>query len=219
MKTFPPALAIQVWLIEDNEPYRNSVARVARGVAGENAVKTFSNCEDAIEELGGAVTPEVILLDIGLPGMSGLEAIGRLKELAPSTCILMLTSFDDRDRVFQAICAGASGYLLKSCPAADIGAAIRDVVAGGAPMSPKVARAVLDQFARSNAPAKGDWGLSPREKEVLELMARGRIMKEIGTDLSMSYHTVDAHIRKIYEKLHVHTRAGAVAKAVRAGLG
>jgi len=206
---------VRVCLIEDNDDYRASVAKVARRVAGPDGVQAFADCEQALEELGDGHPPDVILLDIGLPGISGLEGIRRLKKLAPGVRIIMLTSFDDHARVFEAICAGASGYLLKTSPVAELSDAITLAMDGGAPMSPSIARAVLEQFARLSVPKMDDSLLSPREREVLELMARGRIMKEIATDLSLSYHTVDAHIRSIYEKLHVHTRAGAVAKAYK----
>ena len=204
---------VRVCLIEDNDAYRASVAKVAQRVVGASGVRAFADCEQGLEAFGKGLAPEVILLDIGLPGISGLEGIGAIKKLLPSACVIMLTNFDDHAQVFAAICAGASGYLLKTSPVEDLSGAIKQALAGGAPMTNSVARAVLDQFARLAAPKPDESGLTAREREVLERMARGRIIKEIAADLAVSYHTVDSHIRSIYTKLHVRTRAGAVAKA------
>jgi DNA-binding NarL/FixJ family response regulator len=206
---------IEVWLIEDNEAYRNTIAKVVRRLEGVRCPRTFAACEEALEEMAIAVVPKVILLDIGLPGMSGLEGIRRLKDLAPEARIIMLTAFDDHDRIFRAICAGASGYLLKTAPVARVTEAIRDVLAGGAPMSPQIASAVLKMFAHLAAPQPNEYHLSPREKETLERMVQGITMKEIADKLGVSYHTVDTYIRNIYAKLHVQSRSGAVAKALK----
>ena len=205
---------IQIWLIEDNDAYRDALARVINGSNGLHCVRAFSSCEAALHELIPVSAPQVILLDVGLPGMSGIEGIKHLKTAAPATQVIMLTMFDDHDKVFQSICAGASGYLLKTSPQAEITEGIREVLAGGAPMNARIARSVLEMFAKLAAP-KGDYGLTAREEEVLELMVRGLIKKEIADRLSLSYHTIDSHLRNIYQKLHVHTRTGAVAKAIK----
>jgi DNA-binding NarL/FixJ family response regulator len=205
---------IQIWLIEDNDAYRNALERVINGSDGLHCPRTFSSCEAALQALAAESSPQVILLDVGLPGMSGIEGIKHLKTNAPTTHVIMLTMFDDHDKVFQSICAGASGYLLKTSPQAEITEGIREVLAGGAPMNARIARSVLEMFTRLAAP-KGDYGLTGREEEVLELMVRGLIKKEIADRLSLSYHTIDSHLRNIYQKLHVHTRTGAVAKAIK----
>jgi DNA-binding NarL/FixJ family response regulator len=206
--------AIGVWLIEDNEAYRGAIARALNSIPGLRCAAAFTTAESALRRLAEADPPEVILLDIGLPGMSGLDAIGRFKSLSPATHILILTVCEDTNRVFRAICAGASGYLLKTSTLDQIGQAIRDVMDGGAPLTPQVARAVLQHFARLVSPLD-EYRLSPREQEALEWMVKGLTKKEIAARLELSVHTVDTHLRNIYRKLHVHTRTGAVAKALQ----
>jgi DNA-binding NarL/FixJ family response regulator len=205
---------ITVWLVEDNETFRNTVSRALAKVPLIECSHRFPNAEDAIEELEGGGVAHVILLDIELPGMDGVEAVARIKALSPSTRIIMFTVVDSHNKIFKAICAGASGYLLKTSPAQKIVEAIREVHGGGAPMTPQVARSVLDMFSRLPGPRQ-DYGLTEREREILEWMVNGMIKKEIADKLSISYHTVDTHLRNIYTKLHVHTRGGAVAKAVK----
>lgn len=209
---------LSVWLVEDNEPYRLSLSKAVRGIAGGSVVRAFADCESALLELRHSPAPRVILLDIGLPGMSGLEGIQRFKERAPQCRIIMLTSFDDHGRVVRAICAGASGYMLKTSTVAKVKEAIEEVLAGGAPMSPQIASAVLGMVARF-APARASEPiLSPRETEVLQMMSQGLAMKEIGAKIGVSYHTVDTHIRRVYEKLEVHSRAEAVVKGLKQGI-
>jgi DNA-binding NarL/FixJ family response regulator len=159
----------------------------------------------------------LLLLDVGLPGMSGLEALRLIRERSPKTLVVILTVFEDDDKIFQAICAGAAGYLLKTSTAAEIVQGVRDALAGGSPMNPRTARRVLEMFSRM-APKQSDYGLSDREKEILQLMTTGLIKKEIADRLSLSVHTVDTYLRRIYEKLEVNTRTGAVAKALKEGL-
>jgi len=213
MTPLPPK-AIHIWLIEDNDSFRGALLRLINQQARMQCDQNFSSCEAALAALTKETPPDVILLDVGLPGMSGLDGIKRLREAAPLVRIIMLTMFDDHDKVFKSICAGASGYLLKTTPKDKITEAIREVLDGGAPMNAQVARMVLEKFATLAGPG-GDYGLTDREREVLELMVNGLIKKEIADKLSLSYHTIDTHLRSIYQKLHVHTRAGAVAKAVR----
>ncbi len=205
---------VTIWIVEDNDAFRNTLVRVINQIGGMSCGRAVSSCEDALQALGTETPPAVILLDVGLPGMSGIDGIKLIKQIAPSTQVIMLTMFDDNEKVFKSICAGASGYLLKTSPREKITEAIREVVNGGAPMNGQIARAVLEMFARIAAPT-ADYGLSVREKEVLELMVRGLIKKEIAEKLSLSYHTVDTHLRNIYHKLHVNSRTGAVAKAVK----
>jgi DNA-binding NarL/FixJ family response regulator len=204
---------IRVWAVEDNTTFRNAVIQEINDSEGMRCDEAFSSCEALLEALQKGPGPDVILLDIRLPGLSGLEAISAVKAKSPETEILMLTTFDDQDRIFKALCAGASGYLLKTA-SADIPAAIREAVDGGAPLSPPIARSVLQLFSQLG-PTPSDYHLTPRETSVLELMVKGMIKKEIAERLQVSYHTVDGHLRKIYRKLHVNNSAGAVAKAIR----
>jgi len=208
------AKSTQVWLIEDNDAYRRAVARVVNDADDMSCPASFSNCEDALEAAAHSDPPHVILLDVGLPGMSGLEGIPLLAAALPEAKIIVLTVFDDDEKIFRAICAGATGYLLKMSTVEHIAAAIREVQNGGSPMNSRIARRVLEMFARLS-PAPTDYGLTDRERMVLELMVRGLIKKEIAAELGLSVHTIDTHIRRIYEKLHVNTRSGAVAKAIK----
>lgn len=207
-----------VWLIEDHEDFRQMVAEVINHIPGLHCPRAFTSCEDTFRALDNEPAPQVILSDVGLPGISGIDGIRKIKTISPATHIIVLTVYDDPEKVFQAICAGASGYLLKNCSREAIGTAIQEVLTGGAPMHPKVARLVLEKFAAQHtayALPKQEYGLSPRENEILELMVKGFVKKEIADKLSVSYHTIDFHMRHIYQKLHVNTQAGAVAKAVQ----
>lgn len=207
-----------VWLIEDNASLRRNVARVVDAVPGFHCTGLFHRCEDALARLRtpAAPQPAVILLDVGLPGMSGLDGIVQMKEIAPAVQIVILTAFEDDEKIYRAICSGASGYLLKSASLAELAAALAEVAAGGSPMTPRVARRVLEMFSRL-APQPAAQLLSPRERQVIELMADGLTNKEIAARLSLSIHTVVEYVGDIYGKLHVNTRAGAVAKAFRSG--
>jgi DNA-binding NarL/FixJ family response regulator len=194
------------------------VARVVDAVPGFRCTGLYHRCEDALVSLrkSAAAHPAIILLDVGLPGMSGLDGIGRMKELSPAAQIVVLTAFEDDEKIYRAICAGASGYLLKSASLAELATALGEVATGGSPMTPRVARRVLEMFTRL-APQPTAQPLSPRERQVIELMADGLTNKEIATRLSLSVHTVVEYVGDIYRRLHVNTRAGAVAKALRSG--
>jgi DNA-binding NarL/FixJ family response regulator len=205
---------ITVWLVEDNETFRNTVSRILNQSSFVACPHCFSNAEETLDALLEGDVADVVLMDVELPGLNGIEAARRIKSISPSTRIIMLTVFDTHEKIFKAICAGASGYLLKTSSSERIIESIQEVFAGGAPMTPQVARSVLDMFARSAAPHQ-DYGLTAREQKILELMIQGLIKKEIADQLSLSYHTVDTHLRNIYTKLHVHTRTGAVAKALK----
>jgi DNA-binding NarL/FixJ family response regulator len=211
----PTAQKIPVWLIEDHGEFREMVAWQINQIPNLQCTRAFSNCEDALEALTSAEKPRVILCDVGLPGMNGIEGISRIKAIVPSASIIMLTVHDDHNKVFGAICAGASGYLLKDASEEAITAAIHEVLNDGAPMNPRVARLVLERFARENAPPRDRYGLSAREQQILELMVEGLIKKQIAVRLGISPHTVNNQLRSIYDKLHVHTRGGAVAKALK----
>jgi DNA-binding NarL/FixJ family response regulator len=206
---------ISVWLVEDNHSFRRTIVRVFEHVDDVRCTRHFSNSEEALDELTRGAVPDVILLDVELPGMNGIDAVQRMKAMSPATRVIMLTVFDDHDKIFKAVCAGASGYLLKTSPMERIIESVREAHAGGAPMTPRVARSVLEMFSRLGAPPHQAYGLTGREQEILELMAQGLLKKEIADRLTLSYHTVDTHLRNIYVKLHVNTRTAAVAKALK----
>lgn len=210
---------IDLWLIEDHKSYGERLGRALNRFEGLSCSRRFTACEDAFAALAAQPAPQVLLLDVGLPGINGIEALGRLRELAPETAIVILTVFEDDDKIFRAICAGASGYLLKTANTTDIAAAIRSAAAGGSPINPTIARRVLDRFSQvgANTPRK-DYGLTTREKEILQFLVQGLSTKEAAARLQISYHTADGHIREIYEKLQVNTRSGMVAKAIKEGL-
>jgi DNA-binding NarL/FixJ family response regulator len=205
---------LSVWVVEDDRSFRNAVAELidqAEDLANCNA---FESCEQAIAAMEKEEAPDVILMDIGLPGMNGIEGLKRIKSVSPGTEVLMLTIHEKNDTIFEAICAGASGYLLKSSPSSKIIDAIRDVYDGGASINAQIARKVLDMFARLNVP-KENYGLTAREKDILRHMVEGATMRQIADRLFLSYHTIDAHTKNIYLKLQVHTRSGAVAKVLK----
>jgi DNA-binding NarL/FixJ family response regulator len=215
MNTSTLVQKIPVWLIEDHAEFRNMVMWQINQIGDLHCARTFSTCEDALKALQHGPAPRVILCDVGLPGMNGIDGISAIKAIIPAAYIIMLTVHDDHQKVFGAICAGASGYLLKGASEETITNAIHEVINGGAPMNPRVARLVLERFARENTAPANSYGLSPREKQILELMVEGFIKKQIAERLGVSYHTVNNQLRSIYDKLHVHTRGGAVAKALK----
>jgi len=203
-----------VWLVEDNEEFRNSVEELINQTEGLQCVLALSSCEKALESLESDAAPDVVLMDIGLPGLNGIEGIRRVKAIAPSIDVIMLTVFDDEDKVFQAICAGASGYLLKSDPPDKIVESLKEILTGGAPVNAKIARKMIALFSQIAAP-KGDYSLTEAEKKILGLLVEGEPTKQIAHLLKVTYHTVDTHLRNIYLKLQVHSRSGAVGKALR----
>ncbi len=205
---------IEILIIDDNALFRKTLAGVINCSGRMVCEYAFASCEEALKAIAGeGLTPHVALLDIGLPGMSGVEGLPHLKKLLPEIKAIMLTIHDDDDNVFKAICAGASGYLVKDSPSGKILEAIEEVTSGGAPMNAHIAKKVLDMF-KQLAPPPGDYELTAREKEILKLLVDGLSKKEIAARLPLSPHTVDSHLRHIYEKLEVHTRGGVVAKAV-----
>lgn len=206
--------AISIWLVEDNTIFRRTVANLINQSNRMFCEKAFSSSEQMLLELKREYAPSAILLDIGLPGMSGLDAIGRIKSLAPTTEVIMLTVYDDDDKVFRAICSGASGYLLKNAPAQRLVESILEITYGGAPINPRIARKVLEMFSQDNTP-RDHYNLTDREKDILRLMVEGLTKKVIGERLSVSHHTIDSHVKNIYSKLQVHSRSGAVAKVLK----
>ena len=203
---------ITVSIVEDDAPLRGILNEWIRGGEGFKCVGIHENAEVAIAALPKE-NPSVVLMDINMPGMSGIECVRRLKPQMPATQFVMLTVYEDPDHIFKALSSGASGYMLKRTPRSELLAAIKDIHAGGSPMSSNIARKIVQSFQRFNNTSPSDPGnLSPREKEVLELLARGYLYKEIVETLHISMPTVNTHIRRIYEKLHVRSRSQAVAK-------
>jgi DNA-binding NarL/FixJ family response regulator len=209
----------EIWLVEDNEIFATGVRRTLDRMDGMRCGGSYPSVEQAFAALEAGGKPDVILLDVQLPGMDGITALSHLKGMAPATQMVILTVFDDADKIFRAVCAGASGYVLKSSSRAEIGEAIRQVMDGGASMTPEVARKVLDtlvdQKGAGNSPAADDYGVTPRQRDILRLMADGLVKKEIADALNISVTTVSTHMQRVYEKLHVTTNTGAVAKALR----
>lgn len=211
---------IAVVIVEDQRPLRDGLTRLIGATPGFLVVGSYESMESALAALGarGGPRPDVALLDIQLPGMSGIEGVARLRQDLPAVQVLMLTVFGDDDRVFEAICAGASGYLLKDTPPARLLDAIREVASGGAPMSPEIARKVVTMFQRVAPPRNTAHDLSPREVQTLRLLADGHSYKTAAAALDVSTDTVRFHVRHIYEKLHVHSKSEAVLKAFKAGI-
>ena len=208
---------IRVAIIEDQRRTRECLAAIVGGTPGCSTVGSFGSMEEALPVLERA-PPDIALSDIGLPGMSGIEGVRRLKASHPATHILMLTVHDDDHHIFEAICAGATGYLLKDTPPARLIDAIREIHAGGAPMSPDIARRVVTMFQRIVPPRDSPAYLTPRELEVLRLLADGHSYKTAADALDISLDTLRSHIRNIYDKLHVHSKSEAVLKAFKTGL-
>jgi DNA-binding NarL/FixJ family response regulator len=204
-------MPIRVSIVEDNARFRGGLEKLIQSNPGFRCVSAHASAEAALAELPQA-QPQVVLMDINLPGMNGVECVRRLKPLLPGIQLIMLTVYENTELIFQALAAGATGYLLKQTPPAELLNAIRDVHAGGSPMSSHIARKVVASFQQPPGAGKPMEGLTAREQEVLELLAKGFLYKEIGDALSISYDTVHAHVRRIYEKLHVRSRTEAVAK-------
>ena len=208
---------IHLWIIEDHKTYGERLARALNRLEGIACTQRFTACEDAFASLTTEPPPQVLLLDVGLPGVSGLEGIARLRQLAPHTAIVILTVFEEDDKIFRAICAGAAGYLLKTSSTEDIAAAIHSAAAGGSPINPHIARRVLEMFSKANVPHK-DYGLTPRELDILKLLVSGSTIKDAAAQLGIGYYTADEYIRSVYVKLQVRSRGSAIAKAVKEGL-
>lgn len=206
---------IRVLIFEDHAQMRNMYELMLDSEPDMLCVGAQENCNNAIKIIEKTL-PDVILMDIQMPGKSGVEAAREIKNIFPTINIIMQTIFSDDDKIFESICNGASGYLLKNSTLEEFLSAIRQVHVGGAPMSPSVALKVLNRFRQSNTavlPAE-NFNLTDREKEILGLLANGQSYKLIASQLNISYYTVDSHIRKIYEKLHVRSATEAIKKAI-----
>jgi len=205
---------IHVAIVEDQREIREGLRYLIEGTDGFDCTGSFGSIEEALPALTAGTT-DVALVDIGLPGLSGIEGIRLLKERRPQLRTMALTIYQDDDRIFEALCAGASGYLLKKTPPARLLECLREVMAGGAPMSPEVASRVISLFREYRPPERADYHLTPHELRLLKLLADGHSYKTAAAELGSSVHTVDFHMRSIYDKLQVHSKSEAVAKALR----
>jgi DNA-binding NarL/FixJ family response regulator len=213
----PRSAPIRVMIVEDRHETREGLAALIDGTDGFRCVGRFRSMEDALDGMRPP-NPDVILMDIGLPGMSGIEGVRLLTSRHPSLSVLMLTVYDDDERIFDAMCAGACGYLLKKTPPARLLEGLKEVVGGGAPMSPEVARRVVALFREVRPPARADYALTPHEIRLLKLLTDGHNYKTAAAELGITVHTVSFHLRQVYSKLQVHSKTEAVAKALRHGL-
>ena len=204
-------MSISVSIVEDDAQVRGSLAKLIDGAPGFRCVSRHGSAEEALKEMP-KILPEVVLMDINLPGMNGVECVRRLKPQLPGTQMIMLTVYQNTEHIFNALAAGATGYMLKQTPPAELLAAIKEVQAGGSPMSSHIARKIVQSFQQPAVASAEAQSLSPREAEVLDLLAKGFLYKEIAEQMKVSYATVHTHIRHVYEKLHVRSRTEAVAK-------
>jgi DNA-binding NarL/FixJ family response regulator len=207
-------MAIKVSIVEDNDGMRESFAMLLDQTPGLRCVSAHPTGEDAVRDLPGK-EPDVALVDIHLPRMSGIDCVAKIKARMPQLQVLMLTRYEQSDLIFNSIRAGASGYLLKNSTPSELIQAIEQIHAGGVPMSMQVARKVIDHFRHIRKPASDLEKLTPREQEVLTLLAKGYLQKEIADNLGISINTLRNHLRPIYEKLHVHSRTEATIKFLR----
>jgi DNA-binding NarL/FixJ family response regulator len=211
MTTKPTPSPIVVALVEDDQKTRQSLAELLQGESRVRCAGAYPDGETAVREMP-LIKPEVALVDINLPGMSGIECVERLKKLLPRLQVLMLTKYEESDLIFSSLRAGASGYLLKKMLTVELISAIEQVYAGGSPMTMQIARKVVEHFNRIKSPKADLEKLTPREHEILALLAKGYLYKEISSQLGISLHTFRTHQRAIYEKLHVHSRTEATVK-------
>lgn len=210
----PHNTPIRISLVEDDADVRQSLALLLNGSAGFQCVSSHRSTEEALVGIPAA-KPQVVLVDINLPGQTGIECVRQLKAQHSEILFLMLTMYEDSNLIFESLTAGATGYLLKRTPPVKILEAIEEAQRGGAPMSSKIARIVVQHFQNQKATASDIKTLSPREREVLGLLAKGHRYKEISDALSISFDTVRAHLRNIYDKLHVRSRTEAVIKYLK----
>jgi DNA-binding NarL/FixJ family response regulator len=205
---------IKVAIIEDLRQIREGLATLIELTEGYRCTGRFGSVEEALAGIGRDV-PDVLLSDIGLPGMNGIEGVRILKERYPQLVVLMLSVYEDDERIFDALCAGATGYLLKKTPPARLIESLKEAFEGGAPMSPEVARRVITLFRDFRPPQRADYDLTPHETRLLKLLVEGHNYKTAAFELNVSVNTVSFHLKKIYEKLQVHSKSEAVAKALR----
>ncbi len=205
---------ITVCIVEDDQLVRESLAELVSRTPGFECLSHYPNAEAALVDIPER-KPQVVLMDINLPGMSGIDCVAKLKVVWPKILVVMLTVYENTDQIYQALAAGASGYMLKSASPNMILEAVQEVHRGGSPMSTHIARKVVQSFQKNSTYNKLTEGLSRREQEVLDLLAEGFLYKEIASKLEISFETVHTYVRRIYEKLHVRSRTEAVAKYLR----
>ena len=209
-----PPETIRVAIVEDRREIRDGLGMLINGTAGYRVTGSYRSMEEALEKIGHH-PPDLVLSDIGLPGMSGIEGVRLLKERHPQLMIVMLSVYDDDERIFDALCAGANGYLLKKTPPARLIESLREAATGGAPMSPEVARRVVYLFREFRPPERADYQLTPHETRLLKLLVEGHNYKTAAFELNVSVNTIAFHVKHIYEKLQVHSKSEAVAKALQ----
>jgi DNA-binding NarL/FixJ family response regulator len=209
-----PQAVVRAAIIEDQRDIREGLALIIRSTQGFRCTGSFRSMEEALEKIGFDL-PDVVLVDIGLPKMNGIEGIRLLKERYPNMLLLMLTVYDDDEMIFDALCAGACGYLLKKTPPARLLESLKEATGGGAPMSPEVARREIKLFQDIHPPERADYKLTPHEVRLLRLLVEGHNFKTAAVEVGVSVTTVAFHMRNIYEKLQVHSKSEAVAKALR----
>ncbi len=205
---------IKVAIIEDHDAIREGIGFLINSTSGYELVGKFGSMEEAIAQIPKNL-PDVILFDIGLPGMSGIEGARILKDRYPDMSLVALTIYSDDDRIFEAICAGASGYLLKKTPPVRLIEGLKEAVAGGAPMSPEIAGRVISLFRKFSPPEKSDYKLTPHETRLLKMLVEGHSYKTAAVELNSSINTIGTHMQSIYRKLQVHSKSEAVAKALQ----
>lgn len=207
---------ISVVVVEDSDTIREGLRILIGGTEGYTCLGAYSNCEAMLSDIK-KLSPDVLLMDIGLPGMSGIEGIKEVKSIFPESTILVLTVYEENELIFEALCAGACGYLVKKTPPSKLLEAIQQAFQGGSPMSSHIARSVIDLFKKKkfSKPANNQAQLTGREKEILTKLVEGHSFKSIADSLFISIETVRFHFRNIYKKLHVHSQSGAVAKALK----
>jgi len=205
---------LKVAIVEDHPEFRAYLSALITGTVGFKCLGSFRSVEEALPKLTSQV-PDVMLIDIGLPGMNGIEGIRLFKERFPELLFLTLTVHDDDERIFDALCAGASGYLLKKTPPARLVESVREAVQGGAPMSPEIARRVIKLFREIRPPERADYNLTPHETRILKLLVEGHNYKTAAATLDVAPTTINFHLQNIYQKLQVHSKSEAVAKALR----
>jgi DNA-binding NarL/FixJ family response regulator len=210
---------LNVVVVDDNDTIRNGLKLLINSTDGYNCPAVFSDCESMLAKIAN-LQPDVVLMDIDLPGMSGIEGIKKVKKILPDITILVLTIYDENETIFEALCAGACGYLVKKTPPSRLLEAINEAYEGGAPMSAHIARKVVDFFQHRKIASTNDSEilLTPREKEVLSKLVDGNSYKAIANSLFISVETVRYHFKNIYKKLHVHSQSKAVSKAIKEGL-
>ena len=211
------SVALKIAIVEDQREIRDGLTSLIDGTPGYRCTGSFHTMEDTLAQIGRNL-PDVALIDIGLPGMSGIEGTRLLKERYPNVLLLILTVYDDDDRIFGALCAGACGYLLKKTPSARLLESLREAMNGGAPMTPEIARRAIGLFQRFQPPRPAEYHLTPHEVRLLKMLVQGHNYTSAADELGVSFSTIAFHMQNIYQKLQVHSKSEAVAKALLDGL-